>query len=971
MIQKIQLRGISRSPSDRMTEDGGCAESFNVITDNAEIAPMPEPQDITEAAGLPTNESFEVLYIHKGSGYTNYICRRGNEIGIYGSVKWEMPEDLKDKKWAYPEDLVGPISETSSGDYSVRIDTVYYEGTPEYVLGGYEKGDYYKVTEITGGSQTEMECALKYVGVSMTTDTFEPFVTLNETDMIDNFCAIGNVFFCTVNGELNYFLFIDGKYEKTVSGMIEMPDFNVHNIIGQRVVSNSVQIDVTLWDEAASTTPEVILSDDKLRKAVREDVLNNWGAGSLRFVRFSLVLYNGDEIYGAPMLFKSLDAKVYDFRWVGIRYVHRTSTSASSSWYIKTEYSYLSETDNGFFIRLGNYNDILSLKNIITAVRLYSTSTIDNNSDNSALDWDTSQSTDVLDYFCVEVGGTPDMKTDVEVSSNHLVHKYEKKNVREKLKNIVDFRLVREYKFDMDYVDVDTVNVPMDRLKDGDTITFPTDDVLETRLELNTELEYVPERLNVHKLITYNQRLYAMAGSQKETARLPFSVASASDFVGSPVDSYTFAFKITNPTTGESYIRVPKDDGVIWFTPEDSRYLPFLSYPDSNCEKAYIGIRDASGKATTYEIDMKPWASVVGYSYAIIDPTMSKTLGDALRDLDTGKVRQLPTESVQAAIYDKLFVSEAQNPFIFPHSYSFGADVLGAATTTKALSTGQFGQFPLYVFTTDGIWAMEIAADGSFVSKKPLSRDVALSNGCITPIEQAIVFTTDKGVMMLTGSDIQNISPNMLGKHYSMDTKLQGVIDGSPFRGVVSNDNAAFMDFMRNVQCAYDYTGQRLLFFNNEKEYQYVYKINTATWHKTSVVIPKHNSAHILNSYPDCYIATYEPDEYSRLWNLSATLETDGATPMKGMIITRPFDLGYPDVRKVIKSIRIRGYYNRQDVKYILQGSMDGLNWGILPSLHSGSFKLFRLIIMADLGKDERISWVDVDFDVRFNNRLR
>lgn len=92
---------------------------------------------------------------------------------------------------------------------------------------------------------------------------------------------------------------------------------------------------------------------------------------------------------------------------------------------------------------------------------------------------------------------------------------------------------------------------------------------------------------------------------------------------------------------------------------------------------------------------------------------------------------------------------------------------------------------------------------------------------------------------------------------------------------------------------------------------------------------------------------------------------------MKGMIITRPFDLGYPDVRKVIKSIRIRGYYNRQDVKYILQGSMDGLNWGILPSLHSGSFKLFRLIIMADLGKDERISWVDVDFDVRFNNRLR
>lgn len=969
MIQKIQLRGISRSPSDRMTEDGGCAESFNVITDNAEIAPMPEPQDITEAAGLPTDEAFEVLYIHKGSDYTNYICRRGNEIGIYGSAKWEMPAALKDNNWVYPEDIVeqpSPVQGVSYADYAVGVN-ITHEGTPEYVLGSYEKGDYYKVVESSGGSPSEYWYLLKYLGVSLTEDRFEPFYALRDTDELSNFCAIGNVFICTVNGELNYFLFIDGKYETTVLGMIEMPDFHIGQIVSKEV-KNKIYTFSDLQGELNYQYPYSML----LTKSIT-DSLNRMhnplglAGGEMRVIRFSLVLYNNDEVYSQPILVNTANSYFDSFKWELLQYLEIGADAYTPNLIMK--YSYESVTTGGITIQV---NDTDIPQSIVSSVRVYSSSSFSNISSYN-FDWRGEKKNFTIDeYSYFLANGTKKRFGDIEITAYSPKFEFARDvNIADKISNIVDFRLVREYNIGISDAETDEIHFPFSALTKGDTVTFPTNEVLETRLALNTELEYVPERLNVHKLLTYNQRLYATAGSQKETARLPFSVAPLVNFPDSPIDSYTFAFKITKPNTGESYIRVPKDNGEIWFTPADNRYLPFLSYPDSNCEKAYIGMRDGGGNVTTYEVGMKPWASVVGYSYAIIDPTMSKTMGDALRDLGTGKVRQLPMESVQAAIYDKLFVSEAQNPFIFPHSYSFGADVLGAATTTKALSTGQFGQFPLYVFTTDGIWAMEIASDGSFVSKKSLSRDVALSNGCITPIEQAIVFTTDKGVMMLTGSDIQNISPNMLGKHYSMDTLLQGVIDGSPFRGVVSNDNAAFMDFMRNVQCAYDYTGQRILFFNNRKEYQYVYKINTATWHKTSVVIPKHQSTHILNSYPDSYIATYEPGEYSRLLNLSATLETDGAKPMKGMIITRPFDLGYPDVRKVIKSIRIRGYYNRQDVKYILQGSMDGLNWGILPSLRSGSFKLFRLVIMTDLEKDERISWVDVDFDVRFNNRLR
>lgn len=415
--------------------------------------------------------------------------------------------------------------------------------------------------------------------------------------------------------------------------------------------------------------------------------------------------------------------------------------------------------------------------------------------------------------------------------------------------------------------------------------------------------------------------------------------------------------------------------------------------------------------------------------------------------------------------------SESSNPFYFPPSglQSFSSAIMGIATTTKALSQGQFGQYPLYVFTKDGIWALETNTDGSFATKKPLSRDVALSEDCITPIEQAIIFTTDQGVMFLSGSDIKNISPFMLGKHYSIDDECAALIDKSvAFSGIIERDATPFMEFMRNAKCAYDYTGQRLIFINDHWSYKYIYKINTNTWHKMheatedywstvfvdkileSSAIPavptstssdteranyrsfieairtqlpniadapafhralvemkngerslvlyrycrnsevdgykdelndfEFNSLQIfqaesemycdgtlvLNSYPDCHIALG-----AKVFNYSATLETDGAVPLKGIIVTRPFDLEETDVRKVLKHIRIRGYFNRTNVQYILQASMDGINWGRVTSLRSASYKLFRMIILCDLEKDERISWVDVDYETRFNNKLR
>jgi len=187
------------------------------------------------------------------------------------------------------------------------------------------------------------------------------------------------------------------------------------------------------------------------------------------------------------------------------------------------------------------------------------------------------------------------------------------------------------------------------------------------------------------------------------------------------------------------------------------------------------------------------------------------------------------------------------------------------------------------------------------------------------------------------------------------------------------------MWFMENAHPAYDHSGARLLFFNPTLDWQYEYRFQTQTWHK---ILSGVTGATILNSYPDCLLS-YTDGSTPKVMNFSTVLNyehivSDTNNPVLGIIATRPFDLGEPDVRKSINSIRIRGRYNRcdpvssiPDVQYILLGSMDGLNWQRLTSLRGGSYKVFRMVIVTRLSPMERITWIDIDYETRMTNKLR
>lgn len=109
---------------------------------------------------------------------------------------------------------------------------------------------------------------------------------------------------------------------------------------------------------------------------------------------------------------------------------------------------------------------------------------------------------------------------------------------------------------------------------------------------------------------------------------------------------------------------------------------------------------------------------------------------------------------------------------------------------------------------------------------------------------------------------------------------------------------------------------------------------------------------------------------YETLLGHEALVDTV-ANSVRGIIITRALSFDADDVRKTIAQLRIRGRFNRGDVQYLLLVSLDGISWQVLRTLRGGSYKFFRIVVLTNLSPTERISWIEADVEGRFANKLR
>lgn len=319
-----------------------------------------------------------------------------------------------------------------------------------------------------------------------------------------------------------------------------------------------------------------------------------------------------------------------------------------------------------------------------------------------------------------------------------------------------------------------------------------------------------------------------------------------------------------------------------------------------------------------------------------------------------------------------LFVSGHQNPFVFPAASRVTLPVgkiLAVSSNTEAISQGQFGQFPLYAFTDDGIWALEINAEGKYMARQPVSREVA-TNPRILQMDKMLAYISGKGVTVLSGVNTETISAfirenNIRTSKISITDVLIALV--APELQQVYNTAATFEEFSAGASLAYDYITDagRIFVINPAYPFSWVYDLRSKTWSK---VLSDYKR--VVNNYPDCYVQ--EGD--GKIRNL-ATIAPQSEDLTRCMFITRP--ISFNDANFLIRSLAHRGIIESV-INVVIYASRNGVDYSVIHTgkdrllrMHGSGYRYYKLLVIADLKPHESISGTEIDFMVKYANRMR
>lgn len=400
--------------------------------------------------------------------------------------------------------------------------------------------------------------------------------------------------------------------------------------------------------------------------------------------------------------------------------------------------------------------------------------------------------------------------------------------------------------------------------------------------------------------------------------------------------------------------------------PSPQQNLPrYIFYPDASAYKMKI---EAAGMNAVI-LELKPHDFLNGaYYYGGLYPG---AIVSNATDEDSRDIRD------SYPVSNKIYTSEVNNPFYFPlqgiNTVGSGR-VLGICSAAKALSQGQFGQFPLYAFTDEGVWAMQVAADGTYSARQPITRDVCINPAGITQIDSSVLFPTDRGIMQISGSETQCLTDTV-----KTDTPfdllslphMQSLHDAMGHPAVDSPDQLCvatlpFTEFLKSCRMVYDYLHQRVVVYNPDVRYAYVLSLKSGQW---GMIYS--NIVDNVNSYPDALAV----DSNGYLVDFSLSPVNTGMS----LAVTRPLKIGMPDVLKTVDTVIQRGQFARGHVQTILYGSRDLVSWYLvwsstdhfLRGFHGTPYKYFRIALLCRLRPGEGVTGATVRFTPRFTNQPR
>ena len=391
----------------------------------------------------------------------------------------------------------------------------------------------------------------------------------------------------------------------------------------------------------------------------------------------------------------------------------------------------------------------------------------------------------------------------------------------------------------------------------------------------------------------------------------------------------------------------------------------WLFYPDASARRMRLELYNNNGTILErYDIPLTPHNTLNGAYYfrGMIDERPGLLDADVV--FQNRNLVHYP---------NKIYTFETNNPFFFePNGINTvgNGEVISICPAVRALSQGQFGQFPMYAFSTEGVWALQVDEIGLYSTRQPVLRDVCIYPESITQLDRSVAFATERGIMVVSGADVTCISSALDADEPFSVADLDTERYGAAYR--VRPTFTSFKDILSTARMAFDYTNQRLFVYSPEKGTQYVYSLKTQQWGMASSRVLMSS----VNSYPDAFVMGQAIGGIPALLDVAHT----SASSVQFSIITRPLKFGYPDTMKTFRYLVLRGTLRPDsNLRQLIHASRDLFNWALVAGSRnlflrrvSGTpYKYFRVELFGDIAADESISGFDAEFIPRFTNRLR
>ena len=335
-----------------------------------------------------------------------------------------------------------------------------------------------------------------------------------------------------------------------------------------------------------------------------------------------------------------------------------------------------------------------------------------------------------------------------------------------------------------------------------------------------------------------------------------------------------------------------------------------------------------------------------------------------------------------------LKVSATDNPFVFPPEATFAPSqerIVAMASNTVALSQGQFGEHPLYLFCNDGIWALATDASGTVAYSGcfPLSRERCINETSLCGIDSGVVFVGEQGLMLLRGSSMKRISDQM-----DSVATCQGLLSCKIFgrlAAMVSMDGcvetAGFRTYLSNARICYLAAHKELLVSNAGYGYSYLFSLEYNSWGRLSWSAGNFVRA----SYVPTVIVT-EGDNTNVM-----CLGNDISGSNRVMLVTRPMLWG-TKMRKRVMQLMLHCSVSPSSgetsqmpaVACYMLCSNDGVNYKLTAGVEKGiactdvvfpwypsqSYSHFIFAIIGKMGENSMITALEADINAAWNNRL-